>query len=617
MAARRLCTLLLLAAGCASRTRAAPAAAPAATPEPPAATPSLLVRATPPERFADPQRRQTIVRKLPAVREVVAKLVAADRLVGVAVGIVVDGELVLGEGFGSRHADRAAAVDARTAFRIGSITKLFTAMTALRLAELGRLDLDAPAASLLPELHRLAYPTADARRLTVRDILTHTAGLPRNPDVPPLHVDDAVTREQLMRAIDGLSLVRAPGVAHEYSNLGFSLLGHIVAAASAKPYHDTIHDTLLAPLGMRATVWERTEVPADRLAIGHEIKDGKVAAKPPTRHGDIDAAGGLFSTVEDLARFAAFQLAAWPPRGDADDAPLTRATLRDAQAPRGGLTWRASQGCDQVHVVGHSGAVDGYHASLRIMPNAGVGIIVLTNAGWADSGHITDEIQRILARDGGLGLRTPQAMPALTTAAAQLTRMLAAWDDASFAALATLAWRDEDDISKLGERVRWLHANLGACTLGPLRRPTSAWSGVFALTCERGNAELGLTLTTTPTAKIAGLELAWTDGAATPPVQAAATTALTLLEQPDTASFHALFSPAVRYTTFERHAKTLRNDHGACRLGPTIAITSPDDATFVLACDRGAARLSLGLDRGQPARIAAFALSSDPKPPCR
>jgi CubicO group peptidase (beta-lactamase class C family) len=611
----RIATLLVLAAGCASKVQVAPRTESPA--EPVAAAASFHVRATPPEQFADPQRRSKIVNKLSAIREAVATIVAADRLVGVAVGIVVDGELVLGEGFGARHTSAGGAIDTRTAFRIGSITKLFTAMTALQLAEAGRLDLDAPASEVLPELGRLTYPAADARRLTVRDILTHSAGLARNPDLPPLQVDDAATREQLMQAIDGMSLIRAPGLAHEYSNLGFALLGHIVAAASGRPYHDAIRGALLEPLGMRATVWERSGVASDRLAIGHAVKDGRVEVVPPTRHGDIDAAGGLFSTVEDLARFAAFQLAAWPARGDPDPGPLTRATLRGAQSLRGGLTWRVSQGCDQVHVVGHSGAVDGYHATLRILPNAGIGVIVLANAGWADTGHIADEIQRVLARDGGLALRTPQALPVLTTTAAQFTRLLSAWDDASFAALATLAWRDDDAIARLGERVRWLHDQLGACTLGPLRRPTSAWSGVFGLVCERGVGELGLGLTSAAVEKIARVELSWTDGTPAPPVQAAATAAVALLEQFATARFHELFAPTVRHTSFERLAKTTRGELGSCRLGLAVAVDGPEDATFALTCDRGAARMTLALDRGQPARIAAFQVIVDPKPPCR
>lgn len=612
--------MLLLESGCAGKaTPVSPPPAPAAVPAPAQAKAPWVIegRVVPPEVFLDPERREKIAATLPKVRATVARFVEADRLIGVAVGVVVDGELVLGEGFGVRHSVDGGAVDARTVFRIGSITKTFTAMTALQLAEAGQLDLDAPATDVLPELGGIVYPGPDTRRFTTRDILTHTAGLPRNPDVPPRAVDRGPSRDELMRAIHGMSLVRPPGVAYEYSNLGFALLGHIIAGVRGESYRDAVRGVLLTPLGMRDTVWALDDVAAGRLALGHSVKDGGVVPEPPTRHGDIDAAGGLFSTVEDLARFVAFQLAAWPPRVADDRAPLRRATLRDAQALRGGLVWRVSQGCDQVHVVGHGGAVDGYHATVRMLTNAGIGIIVLANAGWADTNHISEEVQRALADGGHLELRAPQAFPALTTTAIGVTRMLAQWDDAAFRDQAALAWQDEDAIPRLGERVRWLHAALGACTLGPLKRSTSAWSGTFTLACERGAAELGLALTTARTPKIAALELSWTDGTPTVEVQTAAAAGVALLDKFDAPAFAARFSPTVRRTTFEQLATRIRGERGVCQMGRALAVAGPETAAFALSCDRGEAKLTLALERGPAARIAAFNVVTAPKPPCR
>src|SRR5690606_1361435 len=155
--------------------RQQPPLAPPAAPAPvPAAVsvragPATSVREVPPPTFRDPERRQKIEAALPAVHEAVARIFEADRLIGLAVGVVVDGELVFTEGLGSRDAVAGGTVDARTAFRIGSITKVFAALTALRLVEAGKLDLDAPASSLLPEFAAFVYPTADARPLTVRD----------------------------------------------------------------------------------------------------------------------------------------------------------------------------------------------------------------------------------------------------------------------------------------------------------------------------------------------------------------------------------------------------------------------------------------------------------------
>jgi len=328
---RRLVRLVFIAAlglGCARTAR--PVSTPVSAlvvPEPAAPGSTMEVRATPPAAFMDPKRRQKIAALLPAIREAVAQIVAADEIVGLAVGVVVDGELVLGEGYGARHGEQGGAIDTRTAFRIGSITKLFTAMTALQLHERGRLDLDGPAAAVLPELHKLVYPSADARPLSVRDILTHTAGLPQVLDIPAPAPGGALTRDQLMQAIDGVSLVRSPGLTHEYSNLGFALLGHIVAAASGRPYHDAIREAILEPLGMKDTVWEPSDVPPPRLAIGHAVVNGRVVAVTPRQHADgMTSRPGLASAAGPVA-----------PRGPrtAEPAAAKRAPGRRPCASRG------------------------------------------------------------------------------------------------------------------------------------------------------------------------------------------------------------------------------------------------------------------------------------------
>lgn len=639
---RRLAQLGLVGAlglGCASPTPLASSPDPAAAPP----SPRITVRAVPPAAFTDPARREKIAALLPEIREVVAQIVAADELVGLAVGVVVDDELVLGEGFGARHATDGGAIDTHTVFRIGSITKVFTAMTALRLWEAGRLDLDGPAAEVLPELDTLVYPSADARPLSVRDMLNHTGGLPLVLDRPATAPGVGLTRAALMESLVGVSLVRPPGTAYEYANLGFALLGHVIAAASGRPYHAAIHDAVLGPLGMRDTVWEPLEVPPQRLASGHVVVDGRVLVVPPSHHGDNDAAGGLLSTVDDLARLLAFQLAAWPPRSTDDDAPLRRATSRAAQrlqalrsfrartapieladggveggADGVGWGWGVAHGCEHPYVVGHNGVVNGYHATVRMLPFAGVGVIVLANASWADTDHIADEIQRALARGGALALRAPQALPELGAAAERVMALLDDWDEPTFAAWSTRQLGTGSAATRLAARMRWLHAALGACTLGPLRRATSAWSGVYRASCERGDAELTLALTSAASPKIASVSVGWLDGAPEPALHAAAVAAADLLEHLDGAKFRALFSRGFNRSAMDRIVARLRFERGACRLARATAIRGPEDATYALDCDRGAARMTLTLDRGQPARIVAFQVrSAGALPACR
>jgi len=632
-----------LTLGCAPAMRPITTPAAPAAPQPVGIGPAMAVREVPDPAFVDDARRAKIAALLPAIREAVAQTFAADELVGLAVGIVVDGELVFGEGFGARHIEAGGHVDIRTAFRIGSITKVFTAMTVLRLAERGLVDLDAPAADRLPELHTLVYPTRDARRLTVRDMLSHTSGLPRNPDLPPLVPGRAPTRDDLMQAIDGLSLVRAPGVDHEYSNLGFALLGHLIAATSARPYHDAIDQAILDPLAMRSTVWDLSVVPAERLAHGHGLDGGRTVVTRQTQHGALDAAGGLFSTVEDLARFVGSQLAAWPPRSDDERAPLRRSTLREAHglhtftsfrartAPpllvatgiEGGvagvgLGWQVRHGCEQPHVVTHNGATDGYHATISALPQAGVGIIVLGNAGWADTDRIAEEIAGALERGGALAPRAPRALPELTRLAARVIAMLDAWDEQTSAALGSRGLAR----TRLAAQLRWLHEALGACALGPLKRSTSAWSGVYPVQCDHGRAELTLALTTTRVPKITTISLSWLDGTPAPVVQEAAVAAGLLLgpsegrDGTDAAELRRRFSRGLGRTAVEQQLARVRHEHGVCRLGAAVEVTGPLDAIFMLRCERGKARMTVGVD-ADSSQIRSFRVQSLGAPACR
>ncbi|MCY1007746.1 serine hydrolase [Nannocystis pusilla] len=378
--------IVALGLGCAHGPRPAFAPAAALVPvETPRNGPvTLAVREVPPAVFSDVTRSQKVAAVLPKLHDVAAKIVADDRLIGLAVGVVVDGQLVFGEGFGVRQVGEDGAVDVHTAFRIGSITKVFSGMTALRLADEGLLDLDAPAAKVLPELDKLVYPNADARPLTVRDILTHTAGLPRDPDLP-LSVGGAPhTREEVMQAIDGLSLLRPPGIGSEYSNLGFVLLGHVIAAAGGKPFGDTIRDSILQPLGMSETVWEATERRRSDAPAGTSRSTARSSPPPravtvrsapraacgrpsPTSRASSpsSSAPGRRVATPTTARSPAPPCAR--PSGSAPSAASARTTADETVAGgvEGGASgvgfpWSVGHNCEASYVVGHNGALEGY-----------------------------------------------------------------------------------------------------------------------------------------------------------------------------------------------------------------------------------------------------------------
>lgn len=334
----RLLVLLfgLLAACAATPAPATPLATKARSDPSPATEARFLETPETPPGFADPEREARIVAAATKLDAHFAAYAERSRVPGLAVGLVVDGALVWAKGYGVRDLMARSPVDPDTLFRIASMTKAFTATAVLELRDAGRLSLDAPVEGVLPEMRGIVYPTRDAPRITLRDLLTHNAGLP--PDEPLRAAEDtfaerskparqAPTEDATLKALAGLVLEAPPESKFSYSNFGFALAGAAVSRVSGVPYAEFLARNILSPLGMTSTSFDP---PEDRLALGHVVAGGK-AEPTPRMYLGADPAAGLHSSVKDLAKWAAFQLQAWPPRDDKDDGPLKRSSVRESQ----------------------------------------------------------------------------------------------------------------------------------------------------------------------------------------------------------------------------------------------------------------------------------------------
>jgi len=378
---------------------------------------------------------------------------------GLAYGLVAGGELVHSGGRGVR-AEGGDRPDLDTVFRIASMTKSFTAATLLSLRDAGALRLDDEVAEYVPEASALCPPTDDAPALTLRALLTMTAGLPtddpwgdRQQDLP----DDEFAA--LLRG--GLTFAWTPGTAYEYSNLGYALLGRVITAAAGEPYPQVVRRRLLDPLGLTTTVFSADEVPPDRLAHGHRPLDGRWQEVPIAGHGAFAPMGGLFSSVRDLSRWVAGFTDAYPPRDGerAGGHPVRRSSRREQQQPHYGLpavvTWPVITGPPTVrsfgygfglHVerdtvlgdlVGHSGGYPGFGSHMRWHPGSGVGVIVLANATYAPAFRLANQLiedaLRNRPRDRGPGASPApngSAMALATLLARnQVNDLIARWDD--------------------------------------------------------------------------------------------------------------------------------------------------------------------------------------------
>ncbi len=382
---------LSLTAGCATTVPPPAAVAPipfAAAASIPLAGPAHITSERPLPPPMDAARRARLEAALPEVGRVFREAAQKNGLPNAAIGVVIGDRLAFTEGFGTRT-DAGGAVDADTVFRIGSITKVFTGMALLALRDDGRIGLDDPVTRYVPELGDALYPTLDSPVITLRNLVTHTSGLPRVGDLR--YADPhGVTEPELVAAARQAVLEFSPGTDARYSNLAMALGGLVVTRASGEPARDFITQRILAPLGMRQTTWDQSAVPEGKLAEGHAKVLGRyLPVNAHWRLGAAEGMGGLYSTVTDLARFASYEMTAWPARSERDPGPLRRSSLRESQLVAGlarpgkqafGINWVVLTDSTLGYLITHNGRTEGYSACIALGPTRGIGVILLSSA---------------------------------------------------------------------------------------------------------------------------------------------------------------------------------------------------------------------------------------------
>jgi CubicO group peptidase (beta-lactamase class C family) len=437
---------------------------------------------------------------------------------GIAYGIIVDGKVAHIGVAGLREVPSRAPVDTATVFRIASMTKSFTALAILQLRDAGRLALDDPAEKYVPELKALKYATADAPRITVRHLLTHSAGFPE--DNPWGDQQLAATDAQMaamMRA--GIPFSTSPGTSYEYSNFGFAILGRIVANVSGMPYARYVRQRVLLPLGMTVTTLEARDVPASRLAHGYRRQDNQWLEEPQLPDGAFGSMGGMLTSVGDLSKWVGLMLSAWPPRDGPEHPVLKRSSLREMQQVaryNGAVAGRDATGnialsaggygyglgvrqtCLFPVSVSHTGGLPGFGSLMRWLPEHGVGIVALGNLTYTGWGNVAEQALDRLAKTGGLVAREPQPAPVLLARRAQVTRLVRQWDDALADSLAAMnLYLDESKPRRAAALAKLVGDAGGDCRdEGPFVAE-NALRGRWRLRC--GTGDLRATITLAPT----------------------------------------------------------------------------------------------------------------------
>ena len=378
-----------------------------------------------------------IAATIPEIDRIFAEFQLDSHAPGLVYGIVADGRLVHVKAFGIQDIVAKRPVTADSLFRIASMSKAFTALAILKLRDSGKLALDDLAETHVPEMRGWRYPTSDSPRIRIRDLLSHAAGFVT--DDPWGDRQQPMAEAEFTRILKaGVPMSRAPGMAFEYSNFGYALLGRIVTNVSGEPFDRYIARNFLTPLGMASSGYEVRDAPIERRAIGYRWEDNVWKEEPTMPHGVFGAMGGLQTSANDYARYVAWLLQAWPPRDGAETGPLKRSSVRELgqglnfvrsvrrfgksgvtacmQAIAYGKGMIAGQDCDLGATLSHGGGYPGFGSHVMLMPDSGIGIFVFSNRTYNGGSSAAWDAAMALQKAGAL-VRPPLATSAMLASA--------------------------------------------------------------------------------------------------------------------------------------------------------------------------------------------------------
>jgi CubicO group peptidase (beta-lactamase class C family) len=344
------------------------------------------------------------------LKATVAQILDRWPCAGLAVGVIRGGGLAWFHGHGLADVASKMPITEGTVFRIGSITKIFTAIAVMQLWEQGLVDLDAPANDYLRSFRLV--PMKPSRRLaTVRHLLTHTAGVgywrrPSDLLQPGVGAGVRARRSGTQPLADyyrrGLPVEIEPGTKWVYSNHGFAALGQIVEDVSGQPLDRYFRDRIFDPLGMGHTDLIRSERVQPYLATGYVLRSRGL--KPVAdREVPTPGGGGMYSTTPDIARCVAALLRMAGNEYGSVLKPETVGTmfrphfLPDPRVPGMGLGFELGE--EGGHkTVGKTGILSGFHSAIALAPEERIGVVVFSNTGGLDGRGATEPLAAALLR---------------------------------------------------------------------------------------------------------------------------------------------------------------------------------------------------------------------------
>jgi CubicO group peptidase (beta-lactamase class C family) len=514
------------------------------------------------------------------------------------------------------------------------MTKSFTASAILLLRDEGALRLDDLAEEYVPELRGWPSVSPDSVRVSLRHLLTMTAGFPT--DDPWGDRQQGLPLEEFGKFLAaGVSFNWAPGTGFEYSNLGYAILGRVITAVTGAAYPDYVRDRLLRPLAMARTGYEADEFDPQDLALGYQRSPGGWSQVPSEPCGAFAPMGGIFSCVRDLARWVAGFTAAFPPgqtgqAGQADDDPhpSRRATRREMQLPQVLTGWDkpvALPGDQSAplsgygfglfveehpvlgRMVSHSGGYPGFGSNMRWHPASRTGVITLGNSSYAAMKVLATRLLEAAIRlvpppayGYGVALAPGANGPWPETLAARdaVGGLLRAWDDAEAARLFSPNVAQDIPFAERRRGIDLIRERIGEFGDDPGRPPefdTPAHCRWW-LAGEHGTVQAQIQLTPERPPRVQSLALA-VPPAAGSPLQAMLDTLVAWLNGPD-----AGWPPSVPVTgtldaaLLARRLRTAAAWAGRCRVGACKAGDGTGSVEVELVGEHATLTLALAID---------------------
>lgn len=339
------------------------------------------------------------------LEEAVSTFRNTNAVPGISVAFVQNGEFVWSKGFGMADLENSVLATPTTLYRMGSVSKTFTATAAMELWESGKIDLDAPVQEYCPAFPEKPWP------VTTREVLGHLGGIrhykvsegAKSEDDLEIgntrHFDDPIAGGLQFFAND--PLIAKPGTKYHYSTQGFTLVGCVMEGASHEKYVDVVRENLFARAGMADTqADDRFKIIAHRTRFYRKAKSGAIENADFLDSGYKIPGGGWLSSADDLAKFEVALLGDKLMKRSTRDVMWTQQKTVDDKMTGYGLGWGVGT-MGSIGTVGHSGGQQGTSTNILIAPEQRDGVVVLINTEDTDATGLAKQLLQIVLSNAG------------------------------------------------------------------------------------------------------------------------------------------------------------------------------------------------------------------------